>query len=38
MKSFMPFDEKAFDLNDYALIALILIGFGLVYKMPKRFP
>jgi hypothetical protein len=38
MKSFMPFDEKAFDLNDYFLFALILIGFGLVYKMPKRFP
>lgn len=34
----MPWDERAFDLNDYVLLSLIVIGFGLVYKMPKRFP
>ncbi|MGB8954307.1 MAG: hypothetical protein WCC10_02980 [Tumebacillaceae bacterium] len=38
MKSIMPLYERAFDLNDYVLLALIVIGFGLVYKLPKRFP
>lgn len=38
MTRYMPLYERAFDLNDYFLLALILIGVGLIYKMPKRFP
>lgn len=38
MKSFMPFDERAFDLNDYFVLSCIVVAYGFMYILPKRFP
>ncbi|KQX45790.1 MULTISPECIES: hypothetical protein [unclassified Paenibacillus] len=38
MRSFMPFDERAFDMNDYFVLICIVFAYGFIYFMPKRFP
>ncbi|KRF09916.1 hypothetical protein [Paenibacillus sp. Soil787] len=38
MKSYMPFDEGAFDLNDCFLLSCIAVAYGFMYMLPKRFP
>jgi hypothetical protein len=38
MTSFMPFDERAFDMNDYFVLICIVIAYGVIHLMPKRFP
>ena len=34
----MPFDEGAFDLNDYFLLSCIAAAYVFMYILPKRFP
>jgi hypothetical protein len=38
MKNHMPFTEKAFDTNDYFIIASILVLYVIMYFLPKRLP
>jgi hypothetical protein len=38
MRNFMPFTEKAFDFNDYFIIASILVLYAIMYFLPKRLP
>lgn len=38
MKGFMPFDEKAFDANDWFVLASIAVTYTIVFLLPKRFP
>jgi hypothetical protein len=38
MRTIMPFTEKAFDFNDYFIIASILVLYAIMYFLPKRLP
>ncbi|MDB5053218.1 MAG: hypothetical protein JWM44_1268 [Bacilli bacterium] len=38
MTSYMPFDERAFDLNDCFVLSFIVVAYGFMYILPKRFP
>ena len=37
MTKHMRLYEKAFDLNDYVVLGLIVIGYALIWLLPKRF-
>ncbi len=34
----MPLDERAFDMNDYFVLSCIVVVYGLMFILPKRFP
>ncbi|RAP73758.1 hypothetical protein DL346_26245 [Paenibacillus montanisoli] len=38
MTSFMPFDERGFGTNDIFLISCIIVVYGIMFLLPKRFP
>jgi hypothetical protein len=34
----MPFDEHAFDMNDYFVLSCIVVAYVIMFVLPKRFP